>query len=109
LPKQDELLAEISELKSKHDELGLKSKERVLRKVITLSEHNPMLGHRGCRLAISHPEIYEMQTRAIFEAASELVKEGINVHVEIMLPLVGEANEVRFLRTRIVQTAEKVM
>jgi pyruvate,orthophosphate dikinase len=50
-----------------------------------------------------------MQTKAIFEAASELIKEGINVHVEIMLPLVGEANELRFLRTRIVETADKLM
>jgi pyruvate,orthophosphate dikinase len=68
-----------------------------------------MLGHRGCRLAISHPEIYEMQTGAIFEAACELSKEGVKAHVEIMLPLVGEANEIRFLRERIVETADKVM
>ncbi|HKM51053.1 MAG TPA: pyruvate, phosphate dikinase [Candidatus Bathyarchaeia archaeon] len=109
LPKQDELLAEISELKSKHDELGLKSKERVLRKVISLSEHNPMLGHRGCRLAISHPEIYQMQTKAIIEAASELKKEGINVHIEIMLPLIGDVNEYRFLQERVTSAANEVM
>jgi pyruvate,orthophosphate dikinase len=81
----------------------------MLRKVMTLGEHNPMLGHRGCRLAISHPEIYEMQTQAIFEAACELLKEGIKVQIEIMLPLIGEANEIRFLRPKIVETAEKVM
>ncbi|MGA3109886.1 MAG: pyruvate, phosphate dikinase [Candidatus Bathyarchaeia archaeon] len=110
LPKFEELVADVASLKATGTNTDLlDSKERMLRKVITLSEHNPMLGHRGCRLAISHPEIYEMQTRAIFEAASELLKEGINVHVEIMLPLVGEANEIRFLRTKIVQTAEKVM
>jgi len=110
LPKYEELIAEVSSLKATgtSPEL-LESKERMLKKVITLGEHNPMLGHRGCRLAISHPEIYEMQTRAIFEAASELSKEGIKVRVEIMLPLVGEANEVHFLRTRIVDTAAKVM
>jgi pyruvate,orthophosphate dikinase len=110
LPKYEELIAEVSSLKATgtSPEL-LESKERMLKKVITLSEHNPMLGHRGCRLAISHPEIYEMQTRAIFEAASELLKEGIKVRVEIMLPLVGEANEIHFLRTRIVDTAVKVM
>ncbi len=110
LPKYEELVADVASLKATGTNPDLlDSKQRMLRKVITLSEHNPMLGHRGCRLAISHPEIYEMQTRAIFEAASELVKEGINVHVEIMLPLVGEANEVRFLRTKIVKTADEVM
>jgi pyruvate,orthophosphate dikinase len=110
LPKYEELVAEVSSLKATGTgpEL-LDSKERMLRKVITLGEHNPMLGHRGCRLAISHPGIYEMQTRAIFEAACELLKEGIKVHVEIMLPLVGEADEIRFLRPRIVDTAAKVM
>jgi pyruvate,orthophosphate dikinase len=110
LPKFEELVAEISSLRATgtSSEL-LESEERMLRKVMTLGEHNPMLGHRGCRLAISHPEIYEMQTRAIFEAASELLKEGITVQVEIMLPLVGEANEIRFLRPKIVDTAENVM
>ena len=110
LPKYEELVADVASLKATGTNPDLlDSKEMMLKKVITLSEHNPMLGHRGCRLAISHPEIYEMQTKAIFEAASELLKEGINVHVEIMLPLVGEANELRFLRTRIVETADKVM
>jgi pyruvate,orthophosphate dikinase len=110
LPKYDELVTEVSSLKATGASTELlDSKELMLKKVITLSEHNPMLGHRGCRLAISHPEIYEMQTRAIFEAACELLKEGVRVHIEIMLPLVGEANEIRFLRERIVETAAKVM
>jgi len=109
LPKQDELLADISELKSKHNEPGLKSKERILRKVIALSEHNPMLGHRGCRLAISHPEIYQMQTRAIIEAACELKKEGFNIQLEIMLPLIGDVNEFRFLHERVTSAANEVM
>jgi len=110
LPKYDELIEEVSSLKATGASSSLlDSKERMLKKVITLAEHNPMLGHRGCRLAISHPEIYEMQVGAIFEAASELLKEGVYVHVEIMLPLVGEANEIRFLRERVVETATKVM
>ncbi len=110
LPKFEDLVTEISSLKATGTDADLlDSEERMLRKVLTLSEHNPMLGHRGCRLAISHPEIYEMQTRAIFEAACELLKEGIKVQIEIMLPLVGEANEIRFLRPRVVSTAEKVM
>jgi pyruvate,orthophosphate dikinase len=110
LPRYDELLAEVSSLRAtgSSPEL-LETQERMLKKVVTLGEHNPMLGHRGCRLAISHPEIYEMQTRAIFEAATDLVREGVKVQIEIMLPLVGEANEIRFLRPKIVDTAEKVM
>jgi len=109
LPKHDELITEISELKRKHDTQGLKSKERILRKVIALSEHNPMLGHRGCRLAISHPEIYQMQTRAIIEAACELKKEGFNILLEIMLPLIGDVNEFRFLQERVTSAANEAM
>ena len=110
LPKYEELMSEVSSLKATGTNVELLDlKERMLRKVITLAEHNPMLGHRGCRLAISHPEIYEMQTRAIFEAAGELQREGVKVEVEIMLPLVGEANEIRFLRERITSVAAKVM
>lgn len=110
LPKYEQLMAEVASLKATgtNKEL-LDAKERMLRKVITLAEHNPMLGHRGCRLAISHPEIYEMQTRAIFEAAGELSREGVRARVEIMLPLVGEANEIRFLRERISAVASKVV
>lgn len=110
LPKYDDLIAEISALRANATpSTTLASKERVLKKVITLTEHNPMLGHRGCRLALSHPEIYEMQVRAIFQAAIELKKEGLEVHVEIMLPLVGEANEVRFLRERISNVAKMMI
>jgi len=109
LPKYEELVRDVAELRVKHSNEMLASKERVLHKVITLAEHNPMLGHRGCRLAISHPEIYEMQTRAIFEAAGELLKEGVKVRVEIMLPLVGEANEIHFLRERITSVADEVL
>ena len=84
------MIAEVASLRATGTNVELlESKERMLRKVITLAEHNPMLGHRGCRLAISHPEIYEMQTRAIFQAAGELQSEGVRVRVEIMLPLVG--------------------
>lgn len=110
LPKYEELTAEVASLKATGTNAELlDSKELMLRKVMTLAEHNPMLGHRGCRLAISHPEIYEMQTRAIFEAAGELQSEGVRVRVEIMLPLVGAANEVRFLREKITSVASKVM
>ncbi len=110
LPNYDDLIAEISALRAQGvSTVDLDSKERLLKKVMTLAEHNPMLGHRGCRLALSHPEIYEMQTRAILQAAIDLQKEGIQVQVEIMLPLVGDANEVRYLRERISAVATKEM
>ncbi|HDP81085.1 MAG TPA: pyruvate, phosphate dikinase, partial [Spirochaetes bacterium] len=63
-----------------------------------LSEMNPMLGHRGCRVAVTYPEIYEMQCRAIFEAACMLKKEGIDIEPEIMIPIVMTANELKFLK-----------
>lgn len=110
LPNLEELLVEVTTLKvSGKDKKLLEKKERILKKVESLAEHNPMLGHRGCRLGIRYPEIYEMQTRAIFEAATELTKEGIKVKPEIMFPLVGEANEMRFLKERVEKVAEKVM
>jgi len=110
LPKLEDLLVETATLRSTGvEEDVFKEKERVLKKVIALSEHNPMLGHRGCRLGITHPEIYEMQTRAIFEAATELSKGGVSVELEIMVPLVSEANELRFLREKIEKVANDVM
>ncbi|NWF76649.1 MAG: pyruvate, phosphate dikinase [Nitrospirae bacterium] len=73
-----------------------------------LHEFNPMLGHRGCRLGITYPEIYEMQVRAIMEATCELAKQKINVIPEIMIPLVGHVNELKFMRELTVRIAEKV-
>lgn len=73
-----------------------------------LQEFNPMLGHRGCRLGITYPEIYEMQVRAIMEAACELAKQKINVIPEIMIPLVGHVNELKFMRELTLRIAEKV-
>ncbi|HYU26253.1 MAG TPA: putative PEP-binding protein, partial [Thermoanaerobaculia bacterium] len=64
-------------------------------KVSQLHEVNPMLGHRGCRLGITFPEIYEMQVRAIFQAACDVKKEGIDVHPEVMIPLVGTVKELQ--------------
>jgi pyruvate,orthophosphate dikinase len=73
-----------------------------------LKETNPMLGHRGCRLGIVYPEITEMQTRAIFEAASDCQKRGIQVIPEIMIPLVGHVNELKLQADIVRQTAEAV-
>ncbi len=78
-------------------------------KVEALHEFNPMLGHRGCRLGITYPEITEMQARAIFEAACQLKKEGVNVKPEVMVPLVGHVKELKMQKDIIVETAEKVM
>ncbi|MCP8304364.1 MAG: pyruvate, phosphate dikinase [archaeon] len=110
LPRLEDLLVETTELRlSGKGEKALLEKTKVLKKVQTLNEHNPMLGHRGCRLGIRYPEIYEMQTRAIFEAATELAEGGISVKLEIMLPLVGKASEISFLRQRIEDVAKRVM
>ncbi len=84
------------------------SVEKVRAKVTALHEFNPMLGHRGCRLAITYPEIYEMQTRAIMEAACNMKKQGIKVLPEIMIPLVGMKKELDILKTQMVAVIEKV-
>lgn len=83
--------------------------EDVKAKVEELHEFNPMLGHRGCRLGITYPEITEMQARAIFEAACQLVKEGVDVKPEVMVPLVGHVKELIMQKDIIVKTAEAVM
>ncbi len=75
-----------------------------------LEEFNPMLGHRGCRLAITYPEIARMQTRAIIEAAIEVIKEtGTRVHPEIMVPLIGNVSEFKYLKNLIVETADGII
>jgi len=74
-----------------------------------LFEFNPMLGHRGCRLGITFPEITEMQTRAIIEAAIEVNKKGLNVVPEIMIPLVGKTKELTLQKDLVYKTIEKVL
>jgi pyruvate,orthophosphate dikinase len=83
--------------------------EQVRRRVERLKEANPMLGHRGCRLCITYPEILEMQVRAIIEAACECIKEGVKVHPEIMHPLVIDGKELKILETKTREVAEKVI
>ena len=77
--------------------------------IADLHEFNPMLGHRGCRLAVTYPEIAEMQTRAVIEAAINVNKEGMNVVPEIMIPLVGEVKELKYVKDVVVATAEEVI
>lgn len=83
--------------------------EVVRQKVAALAEFNPMLGHRGCRLGITHPEIYEMQTRAIMEAAVQVYQEGGHPQPEIMIPLIGTVEELRILRQKVEAVAEEVL
>ncbi|MCP4406068.1 MAG: pyruvate, phosphate dikinase [bacterium] len=111
LPNAAHISAEMAELKmsmtkaatlAEVDELyrALKEKEELLADVNSLHEFNPMLGHRGCRLGVTFPEIYDMQAQAIFEAAVELRKKGVDARPEVMIPLVGTAKELSFLKDR---------
>ena len=85
------------------------SKEHLKNKCSELHEFNPMMGHRGCRLAVTYPEIARMQTRALMEAAIEVEKEeGFKITPEIMIPLVGEVKELAFVKNIVVETAEEV-
>ncbi|MDE5944646.1 MAG: pyruvate, phosphate dikinase, partial [Rikenella sp.] len=88
-------------------EMGV-SYEKIKEKVEALAEFNPMLGHRGCRLGNTYPEITEMQTRAIIEAAMNVKKKGTPVHVEIMVPLVGNHKELKYQKKIIDATANEV-
>ncbi|MCL7415699.1 MAG: pyruvate, phosphate dikinase [ANME-2 cluster archaeon] len=109
LPKHDELLEEYIELKASGDSNKLNEVQVLMRRVESLHEFNPMLGHRGCRLGITYPEIYEMQVRAIFEAACELAKDGYDIVPEVMIPLVGHVNEFKVTRESAEAVARQVM
>jgi pyruvate, orthophosphate dikinase len=108
LPPMEELIVEIQRMKEEGSTPEqLKAKQAVMDRVRQLAEHNPMLGHRGCRLAVTYPEIYEMQTKAILRAAAELMREkGETPNVKIMIPLVAHAGEFRLLRKVIEGAAE---
>lgn len=110
LPDKEELIVEVTKLQmTSPDSVKLKEKELLLRKVRQLDEYNPMLGHRGCRLGMVYPEIYTMQAKAIFYAASDLRSKGIEVEPEIMIPLVGHVNELKAMRQVVVEAAEQVV
>jgi pyruvate,orthophosphate dikinase len=101
LPHTDKELHELADdMGVPFDQLNTKNK--------SLHEFNPMLGHRGCRLGVTYPEIYEMQVQAIMEAACELAREKVKVIPEIMIPLVGHVNELAKMRSLTISTAEKV-
>ena len=102
LPKTEE------EMKPLAESLGI-TYEALKNRVDSLKEFNPMMGHRGCRLAITYPEIARMQTRAVIEAAINVEKEGITIHPEIMIPLVGTVKELQYVKKIVVDTAKEVM
>jgi len=110
LPRMEDLLVEVTELRLTGESERLKAKETLLRRVQALHEFNPMLGLRGCRLGILYPEINEMQVRAILGAAVELKRdEGIDVIPEIMIPLVGHPNELRVVHQQLQAIARQVV
>ena len=103
LPKTDDDIREVSE------QFGIPY-EKIVNKTLELHEMNPMLGHRGCRLAITYPEIVEMQAEAIISAALEVRKEdGLDIIPEIMVPLVGFVNELKYVKKIIVEVADKLI
>ncbi len=102
LPHTDE------EIKPLAESLGV-SFETLKNRVISLKEFNPMMGHRGCRLAVTYPEIAEMQTRAVIEAAINVNKEGFNVEPEIMIPLVGEEKELKYVKDIVCKVADEII
>ena len=108
LPNLEDTLIEVNTLKLKNiDSAELAKKEKLLEIVKSLHEMNPMLGTRGCRLGLLYPEIYEMQVKAIIEAAVELTKKGIKVKPEIMIPLVSHINEFRLICKRARKIADE--
>jgi len=110
LPSAEEIMTRMEDLRAKRAPTSqLEEEAKMLAKVRHLSEHNPMLGHRGCRLAITYPEIYEALTEAIIRAAIEVRRElGKTVHVQIMLPLITSATEMIFLRRHLDAAAARI-
>jgi pyruvate,orthophosphate dikinase len=126
LPKREDLMVDIAvlpyadakkkkELATKYARFGAEAKNlktvlpELLKRVEELHEFNPMLGHRGCRLGITYPEITEMQARAIFEAAVQVAKKGVKVIPEVMIPLIGGAKELENQKKIVVQVAREVL
>ena len=96
------------DIKALADDMGL-TVEDVKKRCDELHEFNPMMGHRGCRLAVTYPEIARMQTRAVMEAAIEVSREkGYRIVPEIMIPLVGEVKELKYVKDVVIETAEQV-
>ncbi len=107
-PLHEFLPKEEKDIEALAKDMGV-SVEHLKQKCDELHEFNPMMGHRGCRLAVTYPEIARMQTRALMEAAIEVSKEeGLDITPEIMIPLVGEVKELKYVKNVVVETAEQV-
>ncbi|NJJ36296.1 pyruvate, phosphate dikinase [Clostridioides difficile] len=102
LPHDDETIEELAK------SMGIKVSD-IKKRIVDLDEFNPMLGHRGCRLAITYPEICVMQSKAIIQGAIEAIRAGVKVSPEIMVPLVGEVNELKIIRKMIVDTVDAII
>jgi pyruvate,orthophosphate dikinase len=126
LPKREELMVDLAvlpyadlkkkkDMAAKYERLGVDVKNlktrlpELLHRVEELHEFNPMLGHRGCRLGITYPEITEMQARAIFEAAVQVTRKGVNAIPEVMIPLIGGVKELENQKKIVVDVAEEVL
>ncbi|MHB8927894.1 MAG: pyruvate, phosphate dikinase [Bacillota bacterium] len=114
LPDGEELAVDLARLRTlaekgeKGGEAEIARQDELLKKVRALAEFNPMMGFRGCRLGVVYPEIYEMQCRAIFQAAAQLVKEGVDARPEVMIPLVGHVKELKLLRGMVERVLDEV-
>jgi pyruvate,orthophosphate dikinase len=111
LPKREELMVKLAVLQAKggsKNKAAVASTAKLLRAVEELHEFNPMLGHRGCRLGITYPEITKMQAKAIFEAALQVAKTGEKVRPEVMIPLVGHVEELRRQKKIVLEAAKEV-
>lgn len=102
LPSDDETIEELAK------SMNIETND-IKKRILDLEEFNPMLGPRGCRLAITYPEIYQMQAKAIIEATIKVTKEGVKVSPEIMIPLVGEVKELKNIRELVIKTVENTI
>lgn len=109
LPSEESLLEEVVTMRVKGETNGLAEKESLLEAVKGMHESNPMMGLRGVRLSIAMPQIVEMQVRAIFEAAADCTLRGIVVKPEVMIPLTGHINELKWIQPRLITIAKEVM
>jgi pyruvate,orthophosphate dikinase len=109
MPDEEKLLEEVIAMRVKGETKGLDEKEKLLASIRGLHESNPMMGLRGVRLSIYMPEIVEMQVRAIFEAAADCTLKGVVVKPEVMIPLTGTVNELKWIQPRLERIAKAVM
>jgi pyruvate,orthophosphate dikinase len=109
MPDEEALLEEVITMRVEGKTEGLEEKEHLLNAIRNLHESNPMMGLRGVRLSIAMPEIVEMQVRAIFEAAADCTKRGIEVKPEVMIPLTGTVKELEWIQPRLERIASTVM